>query len=101
MKELTQKQKDNRLYHQRNAEKIREKKRAQYAEKVAAGTDKKPALARRGPNHKAGTPMKVVNPERAKRKKSASDVDNEVVKMRRLLEDKKLSLELGIDISEL
>lgn len=42
LQELSKKQQQNRAYHARNAEKIREKKRQQYEQKAAKSQDEKP-----------------------------------------------------------
>ncbi len=91
MEKLTDKQIANRAYHAKNAEKIRAKKREQYAKRRAA---------------------KPVKPKLISKSKTTPDIKKTVVKVkcqpedlarmraRRRIEDFKLAKELGCDVDD-
>lgn len=77
MDTLTDKQKDNRAYHAKNAEKIREKKREQYDQAKAS----KPAPAKR-------TPLRIkTDPSKPNATYCVTKKEKEETKIRRRIED--------------
>ncbi len=93
METLTGKQKDNRLYYAKNAEKIKAQKRASYAKRKAA----KPKKVK--PVCQSQSVIKIVieSREPALRRSTVTTQDTATRTARRRIEDLKLAEELGIE----
>ena len=97
MTELTARQKANRKYHQKNKERLREKKRQQYADKVAAqpkaAVNPKPA-----PRIARGRSLRIINPElKPACRKKVKAQDKQAKKLRWDIEDIEFLKQCGID----
>ena len=94
MTELTQKQKENRAYHAKHAEKIRAKKREAY-QKTIDSKPAKPKQERKKMNISYRNPDKPPDPTHPIRK--ITNEDRARLKARRNIEDWLLAKELGIE----
>ena len=94
MTELTQKQKDNRAYHAKHAEKIRAQKREAY-QKTSDSKPAKPKKERKKMKITYRNPDKPPDPTHTK--SPITENDRERLKTRRRIEDWLLAKELGIE----
>ncbi len=104
-KPLTQKQKDNRKYYARHAEKIKAQKKAQKRENDQKDGKKKPQRVKHPKSHKPKNVQQVlvVNPRRKAweqtnpEKYRITEETRKQLAIRRKIEDIHLARELGID----
>lgn len=93
MEQLTEKQKANRAYYAKNADKIKAKKKADYSEKTGS--------VRTAPAKKStkGAPITITSskPKKAPKKLTASAEDISRMEARRRIEDIMIARELGLD----
>ncbi|WP_163372895.1 hypothetical protein [Endozoicomonas acroporae] len=97
MEQLTQKQKDNRAYYAKHAEKIKAKKRAEYTPKAKSPKPPKVKSLKPEKQKYRGEAITIKSAKPAQKRAGPTAEEIARVQARRRIEDLMLARELGID----